>query len=167
MVYDYLPRVWTEETGYYYPCFSELGLTYENPNLEFNEENVQDLRFAYSWILDADKGIYFKHIVERCSGIKDKHDKLIYEGDIITRLYVTPTGELTKDLDTDFVYEVKFKYGAFGVETKTKFIPLQEFLITSEGEYIPNAGNKVIYGRSTLAIVGNIHQNASILGKIK
>ena len=67
MVYDYLPRVWTEETGYYYPCFSELGLTYENPNLEFNEENVQDLRFAYSWILDANKGIYFKHIVERCS----------------------------------------------------------------------------------------------------
>ena len=99
MVYDYLPRVWTEETGYYYPCFSELGLTYENPNLEFNEENVQDLRFAYSWILDANKGIYFKHIVERCSGIKDKHDKLIYEGDIITKLYVTPTGELTKDLD--------------------------------------------------------------------
>lgn len=166
MVYDYLPRIWTE-SGYYYPCFSELGLTYENPDLEFNEDNVKDLRFAYSWILDADKGIYFKHIVERCSGIKDKHDKLIYEGDIITKLYVTPTGELTKDLDTDFVYEVKFKYGAFGVETKTKFIPLQEFLIKSEGEYISNAGNKVIYGRSTLAIVGNIHQNASILEKVK
>ena len=70
-------------------------------------------------------------------------------------------------MDTDFVYEVKFKYGAFGIETKTKFIPLQEFLTKSEGEYISNAGNKVIYGRSTLAIVGNIHQNASILGKVK
>lgn len=165
MVYDYLPRVWTENKGYYYPCFSELGLTYENPDLEFNGENIEDLRFAYSWILDADCGIQFKHVCERCSGIRDIHDKLIYEGDIITKEYVTPTGEVTKELDIDFVYEVKFKYGAFGVETKTKFIPLQEFLLKSEGEYISSAGNKVIYGRSILAIVGNIHQNKDLFNK--
>ena len=63
MVYDYLPRVWTEETGYYYPCFSELGLTYENPNLEFNEENVQDNRF------DLILYVSFRHVLLRCRHI--------------------------------------------------------------------------------------------------
>lgn len=163
IIYDYLPRVWVSDNeSYYYPVVSELGITYENPKVDFTLEDCKNLDFAFSWILNPNIGLRFKHSVERCSGVKDKHDKLIYEGDIITKLYVDPSGRVTNELDTDFVYEVKFKYGVFGIETKTKFIPLQEFFIKSKGEYISNHGNKIIYGKSILAIVGNIHENKNL-----
>lgn len=94
----FLPRVWTDE-GYFYPVFSELGITYENPNKEFDEENIKPLRWAFGWhfgvfIEDKTKecgykyercedGINWDYQLEQCTGIPDVNMKPIYENDVI------------------------------------------------------------------------------------
>lgn len=89
----------------------------------------------------------------RPTGIKDIDGEEIHENDIVSRLYLTPCGRLDEELDEDFRYKVEFKYGAFGVQTPTKFIPLIEYLKQTEGEYISNKGNVIIYGDSILKII--------------
>lgn len=89
----------------------------------------------------------------RPTGIKDIDGEEIHENDIVSRLYLTPCGRLDEELDEDFRYKVEFKYGAFGVQTSTKFIPLMEYLKQTEGEYISNKGNVIIYGDSILKII--------------
>ena len=94
-----LPRVWTEE-GYYYPVFSELGITYDNPDKEYTEENIKSLNWAFGWhfgkfvkdeqskdgykyIQNPDGNINFDYIIEQCTNKKDTNNNLIYENDIV------------------------------------------------------------------------------------
>lgn len=79
----FFPRVWDGEK-YWYPCFSELGITYQCDELPFTEENIKDLDWALGWHFSKNAdGVFFDHIVEACTGMKDKSDKDIYEKDII------------------------------------------------------------------------------------
>lgn len=81
----FLPRVWTDK-GYYYPIFSELGITYENKNLPFTEENIKDINWAFRWWFNHSKenvDMEYINTLEQCTGLKDKNCKLIYEGDIV------------------------------------------------------------------------------------
>ena len=77
------------------------------------------------------------------SGIKDKNGKEVKIGDWIAIPYIDPMGRLTED--EDYRVEVKFKYGCFGYYNELKFVPLLEWQSTDRGDYIPNAGNIVIY----------------------
>lgn len=45
----------------------------------------------------------------------------------------------------DEVVKVVFDHGAFGYYTETRFIPLNKWQETEEGEYIPNEGRRIIY----------------------
>lgn len=76
----FLPRVW-DGKQYYYPKFSELGITYDSDN-----GDSMSLSEAFGWIFDTDRdedAVCFKYILEACTGMRDASGKLIYEGDII------------------------------------------------------------------------------------
>lgn len=89
----FLPRVWTDE-GYYYPIFSELGITYENKNLPFTKENLKDINWAFRWHFNhSNENVDMEYIntLEQCTGLRDKNGQLIYEND-----YVTHKGNIYK-----------------------------------------------------------------------
>ena len=78
------------------------------------------------------------------SGILDKKGTEVKVGDTLVFPYVNPMGKIHED-EEDFRAEVVFKYGCFGYETKTKFIPLIDWMEVQSGEYVSNCGNKTIY----------------------
>lgn len=77
------------------------------------------------------------------SGIFDKNGKEVKVGDTLVFPYIDPMGRLH---DTeDFRKVVVFKYGCYGFESQTMFIPLMEWMETKQGDYVPNCGNKIVY----------------------
>lgn len=128
----FFPRVWDGEK-YFYPVFSELGVTYENESLPLTDENIKSLDWALGWHFHPDSkntSLEFDHILEASTGLLDKNGKLIYEGDIISR-----NGMFRKVFWLD-------DEGGFGYEPGTLFEPLQT---------------------KTCEIVGNIHKNPELL----
>ena len=77
------------------------------------------------------------------SNIFDRNGVEVKVGQTLVFPYITPFGELTNNIG--FKAKVQFKYGCFGYETKTSFIPLMEWMEIEKGEYVPNSGNKKIY----------------------
>jgi hypothetical protein len=77
------------------------------------------------------------------SNIFDKNGIEVCNGDTLVFPYIDPMGKLHDE--EDFKKTVFFKYGCFGYETETKFIPLMEWMETERGEYVSNCGNKFVY----------------------
>jgi len=101
----------------------------------------------------------------QCTGLKDKNGKFIFEGDIVTKKYITPIGELTNENDLDFKKEIKFLNGCFGIYTNTEFKPLQQFIncFVNYESYIPNGGYRVVYDDCNMVVLGNIYENPELL----
>ncbi len=106
-------RVWDERNKRYFigtPCHNSDG-------------EITVLRPLFDW-----------HIIEQCTGIKDKNNKLIYEGDVV-RVFV-----VVKGIKFDKTYNVEFSEitGCFGINDSN--VPLYTY-------------------RDSLEIIGNIHDD--------
>ena len=106
---------------------------------------------------------YRQCICEQCTGVKDKNGILIYEGDIVTKSYITPDGRVTSENDPSFIKAITFFKGCFGIFGKTNFHPIIEYIDYHQGDYISNAGNVTIYDDCFLEVIGNIHENPEVL----
>jgi hypothetical protein len=82
------------------------------------------------------------HVGNMESGILDKNGKEIKEGDSVAFPYIDPLGNVCDDVD--FVATVIFKHGCFGYDRPNRFVPLLDWSIKAEGEYVPNMGVKEI-----------------------
>lgn len=81
-----LPRIYNkDENAFYFPVFSELGITYERKDKPIKtEKDLKNLNYAFSWHFAKDNDetyMEFRYRIDRCSGIRDINDKLIYEND--------------------------------------------------------------------------------------
>jgi len=77
------------------------------------------------------------------SRIFDKNGIEIKEGDNVRLPYIDPGGNV--HLNQGSIVKTIFKYGCFGYESKTRFVPFLEFLDYENGDYVPNAGNRRVY----------------------
>lgn len=141
----YLPRVWTDE-GYYYPVFSELGITYENSKFGGKYEEMKNLDWVYAWFF-GENDLEFKYKLEMPTSLKDKNGKLIYEGDIIKQ--------------GNSIYKVIFSYD----DVASCGCCIDKFSgcgFVMEDKY-GCRGDLDIY--SELEIIGNIHENGDLLNE--
>ena len=90
------------------------------------------------------------HIVERCTGIKDMHENLMYAGDIVDPRYCKDE-QMENDLLIIRYHEGGFGWWSFGDE-KRKY----GFIGFSGHTYY----DEVV---SRMEIVGNIHENGDLL----
>ena len=74
------------------------------------------------------------HIINFCTGLKDKNGKLIYEGDIVTDV-----------LENKFIVNFSIEYSSF--------------LLTN----IKTKGSMVFYPKIKLEVIGNIYENPELL----
>lgn len=119
-------RVWDKRKKRYVDCYviGDDGLAYQ---LHCAGEDSYDL------IPNEDV------IIEQCTGLKDKNDKLVYEGDVVK------TKDFGKDIDNrinvnDYdTFVVKFHECGFCIENDSRRFPMS--------------------CRPKLEIIGNIHEN--------
>lgn len=96
----------------------------------------------YEWIYDLDLDENDCE-VELWTGLYDKNNKKIYEGDILYSFEDCPE-------DENFIYVVKFKNGAF-------------YLVEPEDMDSVGEQGDVIYYPEEFEVVGNIHENLELL----
>lgn len=142
----FLPRIWDGEK-YFYPVFSELGITYENKGLSLTEENIKSLDWAFGWHFSTenkDTSLEFDHIIEDCTGLRDRKGKLIYKGDIIK----CPLGIYTVAVDSFGLWTAVYENNPIlGVEEWSDFV--KKYLFDEENKKIE--------------VIGNIHENPELL----
>lgn len=102
----------------------------------------------YSDHANCDNGDFDdSHMVEQCTGLKDKNSKLIYEGDIVEVIYNGELNTLSKQ-----IYPMLFndKVAKFGFKHPDGHF----FYFTNDEDY-------------SYEVIGNIHKNPELLEEYK
>ena len=102
-------------------------------------------------------------VLMQFTGLIDKNNNEIWEGDIVSIPYVTPLGRI--DMETeDCRALVGFEYGRFVVHLRHRTQLITEWCNREEGEYIPNHGPATILKKETfLTVIGNGYENPELV----
>lgn len=113
-------------------------------NREIRFREWDGLRFFHVNIDSDDK------IFQLSTGLKDKNNKEIYEGDIIKYVYELPFPENEKKFQWETIGQVIFSNGCFGILTEDK-------------KYDSYKGTLSNYPAVLVEVVGNIFENPELL----
>jgi len=144
----------------------------ESREIKFRVWDLQRENWAYMggetdyhfWHL-IDKGEYDEETLTQYTGLKDKNEQKIYEGDIVAVPYINPVGELDRNT-TSHNAEVSFKNGMFVEKTSGKKdnIPLRKWCEKEKGEYIANYGKPTIReAKTVLKVIGNVFEDPDLI----
>lgn len=144
-------RAWDDKNkkwlfGYEYPNLGGFSLTGEVVLLgEISTPSLKD----------------WNHInIDQFTGLKDRNDKDIYEGDIVRLLYTDWPSKPSEDprsidqymIDIAGVYEVVYE--------------LNEFCVKCKNRYDEDNFNSILPGKhGYIEVIGNVNQNSNLLNK--
>jgi uncharacterized phage protein (TIGR01671 family) len=132
-VWDNEYKQWTSYSEYQSLPDDFIRYTDCNPLFELRGRDGEQQRF----------------VVEQYTGLNDKNNKEIYEGDIVKTIYTDKPESSIGDII--FTYEV----GAYRVRCKNQLLPIVTYrVVNGSPQGLMNVADEV---------VGNIHQNSELL----
>lgn len=129
-------------------------------------QTVTELDCNKSLICSVTGDNYWEVIPEtvgQYTGLDDAKGKNLFDGDIFVPYYVTPMGEVTKDLDYDSRGTIMQGIAAYVIkrgDSGPEF-PLRAYVATEFDYYLPNFGEVYKYSNNVALgeAVGNIYDN--------
>lgn len=133
-----------------YNFLSKKYTYFDEPEVQFAERNSVYLCGLIMPLLDEKQSLYFgKYELQQCTGLKDKHGKLIYEGDIVKTI--------THNLYEEHIGVIRYHTCYFSLDYKEvgKFGECGISLTKNTSDFV------------ALEMLGNIYENPELIGGAK
>lgn len=121
--------------GYYVVHELSIGTKPRKRHLILSGEGFSD----YEAVIPSTVGKY--------TGLCDRNNEVLYQGDKVNIPYITPMGDITSE--TDCTAKIDFEFGRFVLLTDPVSTPITNWCKRGKGDYIPNFGNPDILSQVT------------------
>ena len=150
-------RVWDVEQNKFLSSYADKGIEfYHEQGKDWHEKQVRDI-VPVSWFLQDHNNNLENYIVTQYTGLNDKNNKEIYEGDIIKEHHFEDWGNDTVGYEYRGVVRYMTRHN-YGFNDELKFSGFVTFPNLEENQkYI---GNPL---KTNCEVIGNICQHSELL----